>query len=366
MKKFLFLFLAAISLVNVKSQGQSSVEYTHWTLAHIINDYKEVPVYDSFITGGPVIEQLDSLGGSLIFYLTPQGNRDCRQAFRVGWQFARSVKDLEEGKSVDVEVFSYPVIDSVRGVLECFRNATEAVGQNEEVRVRFTGGSSTGLDNWPDLSFYWEQSSPDLFKVNQVIEAASGGNLTTASGSLLVQDPDEDPSADDVAFGAFAIEISREGAFDYRVIYLYDGKESDLSPAGAHRLLLDKLVVEHSVTGNSAEPVMHISLMGLLEQAVGHDVRIGIHFFDNYRRPLPGIEGDAVYCDSLGYAVTSSAVRRVPSRQYYLNELAMTMPYYALNLPLSNAGHMIYLHAEIFLDNKSIGMSRMAQTTFFW
>ena len=111
---------------------------------------------------------------------------------------------------------------------------------------------------------------------------------------------------------------------------------------------------------------MNIALVGLLEQAAGRDVQVVVHFLDNYRRPLPGNAGDAAYCDSTGFAMASSPVQRIHNRQYYLNELMITVPYYALNLPTTKTGHAIYLYAEIFLDGKSIGMSRLAQTTFFW
>ncbi len=366
MKKILYLVVAIILLTFSRSDGQAKVEFTRWSLAHILSDYTAAPDYKSFITGGPVIEQLDSLGGVLLFYLTPQGNRDCRQAFRVGWRFGQSVHDLEEGKMVNVEVFSSPVVDTTKGYLDCFRPFGGPGIHDEGVKIRFRGADSLGLGSQPDLAFYWEQASPDLFKTDRIAEAVSDNDPAHASGSFLVQDLDKNPSTADIAFGTLAFDIEKKGAFGFRILYLYDGSESDLSPAGAHRLLIDKLVVDHTVAGDGTAPVMNISLMGLLEQAVGREVRIVIHFLDNYRRPLPGIEGDAAYCDSIGNAITLSPVGRISNRQYYLNELVMTMPYYALNLPPTKAGHTVYLYAEVFLDKKSIGMSRMTQTTFFW
>jgi len=359
-------FLSVFILICTHGNAQSAAEYTHWSLSFILHDYVGTPDNETFIMGGPVIGRLDSLGGDLLFYLTPQSNHDCRQAFRVGWNFSRSIGDLEEGKSVDVEVFSYPVVDTNRMMLDCYRASGEAAGHDDGVWIRFIGGDAKGLASQPDLAFYWEKTSPALFRVAQPVRAASGSGSERNSGIMDVQDLDKDPSAAGIFFGTMALEIGMEGVFEFRILYLYDGRESDISPEGAHRLLVDKLVVEHSITGSSAVPVMNIALVGLLEQAVGRNVQIVIHFLDNYRRPLPGIEGDAAFCDSTGFAVASSPVRRIPGRQYYLNELAVSVPYYALNLPTSNTGHSIYLYAEIFLDRKSIGISRLTQTTFFW
>jgi hypothetical protein len=366
MKKHFFWAIVLLNMIYIYGNAQSKAEYTHWSLSHILHDYVGTPDNGLFIIGGPVVGRLDSLGGDLLFYLTPQRDHDCRQAFRIGWNFAQPVSDLEEGKGVNVEVFSYPVVDSNRMMRECYRASRESAGQSDGVWIQFIGGDTEGLASQPDLAFYWEKSTPVLFKVDQPIGAASGGGNEKNSGTMTVQDLDHDPSTAGIFFGTMALEIGMEGVFEFRILYLYDGRESDVSPEGAHRLLLDKLVVEHSVTGNSAAPVMNISLIGLLEQAVGRDVQIVIHFLDNYRRPLPGMEGDAAYCDSTGFAVASSPVRRVPSRQYYLNELMITVPYYALNLATTNASHTIYLYAEIFLDKKSIGLSRLTQTTFFW
>lgn len=366
MKKHFFCALALLNMIYLYSNAQTKAEYTHWSLSYILHDYVGTTDNGSFIIGGPVVERIDSLGGDLLFYMTPRSDHDCRQAFRIGWNFGQPVSDLEEGKSVNVEVFIYPLVDTNRMMLECYRTSREAAVHNNGIWIKFIGGDAKGLTSQPDLAFYWERSSPDLFRLDRPVEAVSGSGLSNGHGTMAVQDLDKDPSNENIFFGTMALEISMADVFEFRILYLYDGRESDVSPEGAHRLLLDKLVVEHSVTGNRAAPVMNISLIGLLEQAVGRDVQIVIHFLDNYRRPLPGIEGDAAYCDSTGFAVASSPVRRVPSRQYYLNELMITVPYYALNLPTTNASHTIYLYAEIFLDKKSIGMSRLAQTTFFW
>ncbi len=364
--KIVLLTFALMMLVSDRISSQAKAEYTHWSLAHILSDYEEAPIYDAYITGGPVIEQLDSLGGILIFYLTPQVNRDCRQAFRVGWQFGQPVQDLEEGNTVGVTVFSYPMMDTVKGMLDCYHSAKEALNDDEGVKIRFMGGNSPGLASQRELAFYWEQSSPDLFRVDQVAEAASGSDRSPGSGSFIVGDLDQDPSGASIAFGTFTLEIWKEGAFSFRILYLFDGKESDISPAGTHRLLLDKLMVEHSVTGSSGAPVMNISLAGLLEQAVGHRVQIIVHFLDQYRRPLPGIEGDTVFCDPAGNVFAYSPQVSIASRQFYLNELVITVPYYALNLPSSRSGHALYLYAEVILDGKAIGGSKLSSTNFFW
>lgn len=366
MKKHLLCAIVLMHMIYSDGNSQSKAEYTHWSLSYILHDYVGTPDHSSFIIGGPVVGRLDSLGGDLQFYLTPQRDHDCRQAFRVGWNFGQPAGYLEEGKSVNVEVFSYPVVDTNRSLQECFRTSREADGRSDGIWIRFIGGDVKGLASEPDLAFYWERSSPVLFTVNQPVVAVSESGREKNSGTMVVQDLDKDPTTADIFFGTMAVEIGMDGVFEYRILYLYDGRESDLSPEGAHRLLLEKLVVDHSITGNSVTPVMNIALTGLLEQAAGRDVQVVVHFLDNYRRPLPGIEGDAAYCDSTGFAVASSPVKRISNRQYYLNELMITVPYYALNLPTTNAGHAIYLYAEIFLDGKSIGISRLAQTTFFW
>jgi hypothetical protein len=371
--KFKFILIPSLlaMMACLNTEGQQRIQYTHWSLADIVYDFDGVPVYDKLIIGGPQVESLDAKGGALLFYLTPKSNYNCRQAFRVGWRFDKDISDLEEGQTVNIEVFSFPVNDTVLKLLDCYRGAKEVLSDNDWLHVRFKVGDSMGLASKPDLSFYWGKTSHHLFSLNNSIDAAiiyngKGVPKGSASGSFLVKDGDIDAGTADVPFGTIAFEVSKKGVFSFRIVYLYNGMEPDVSPSGAQRLLIDKLVVDHTIAEGSNEPVMSISLVGLLEDAIGRELKIAVRFMDNYRKPIPCLPGDSVHCDLNGNTVSYSSVISVPVRQYYLQDLKIEMPYSALNLTSSQTRHLVSVYAEVFLDGVSIGMSKPAQTTFFW
>lgn len=374
MKQNLHCFLLVFLLIfcsGTIGNTQTTNQYTHWVLAHVISDYEYGPVNERFVTGGPVIEHLDSSGAVLLFYLTPQSNRDCRQVFRVGWQFSKPVADLEEGETIGTDIFAYPVTDTTPGLLDCFEAASEVPTDPDGLTIRFLGGDSAGLTSKPELSFYWNHGATARFYLKNELAAncpfqVSHPDPIRTTGTFVVQDLAKGITEPEIPFGTFAFEIIKRELFTFRVLYLFDGTESDVSPAGAHRLLVDKVVVDHTVNAGNAEPVMNIRVMGLLEEAVGRDLQITIRFLDTYRRPLPGIEGDTAFCDRGGYVVAYSPPIRIPDRQFYLDGVKITIPYYALNLPFTQSGHLINLYAEVFLDGKGIGVSKLVQTNFYW
>jgi hypothetical protein len=305
-----------------------------------------------------------------LLYLTPKSSYDCRQTFRIGWQFDQDVTNLAEGQTINVEVFTFPVIDTVMGLLDCYRDAREVQSDNDWLHVRFTVGDTTGIAGKPDLSFYWEKTS-NLFGLSKTIDAAlvfsgKGVPAASASGSLMVKDGVNETGSADVPFGTFTFQLSKKDVFCFRVVYLFNGMEPEISPPGVQRLLLDKLVVDHTMAAKSMKPVMSISLIGLLEDAVGREVKIAVRFLDNFRKPLPCLPGDTTHCDPDGNSISYSPVISVPSRQYYLQDLKIEMPYSALNISSSQTRHLVSMYAEVFLDGNSIGTSKPAQTTFFW
>ncbi|MCX6233866.1 MAG: hypothetical protein NT175_03965 [Bacteroidetes bacterium] len=368
--KSIWMSFLPVIMVCMICAGQQKTQYTRWSLADIIYDFEGLPVYDKLITGGPQVESLDSKGGELLLYLTPKSSYDCRQTFRIGWRFDQDVTDLAEGQTINVEVFSYPVIDTVRGLLDCYRDAREVQSDNDWLHVRFTVGDSTGIASKPDLSFYWEKTSY-LFSLSKTVDAAlvytgNGVPAASASGSFMVKDGIDDAGTDNAPFGTFTFEVNKKGVYCFRVAYLFNGMESDISPPGIERLLMDKLVVDHTMAEGSKNPVMSISLIGLLEDAVGRELKIAVRFMDSYRKPLPCLHGDTIHCEPNGNSVSYSPVISVPVRQYYLQDLKIEMPYSALNISTSQTRHLVSVYAEVFLDGNSIGTSKSAQTTFFW
>jgi len=364
------LILLLISIVVLNSIGQEGIQYSNWSLADIVYDFVGAQDYETFIIGGPEIKQLDTSGGELLFFITPKNNMECRQTYRVGWTFDTTLNKLQEEQTIGIRVFN----DPEDGLIDCYQEAREQSDANSYLTISFKGGVQIELNKNPDFSWYWGEGSQDLFGLNnsngiEVYPVSTGGETLNgyASESIFVKDGGEEVGTTNAPFGTLAFEIGKKDVFSFQILYLFFGEEAEISPEGAHVLRIDKPFVEHNIASNQDDPMMNIVLPGLIDDAVGRDLEITMRFMDGYGRLMEAYPGDSVYSDQNGYAVSSSPLVKVTDKRFDLQQIIIHIPYYALNLTKTGTkAHVVFVIAEVYLDGKSIGVSKPTQTTIVW
>jgi len=310
---------------------------------------------------------MDELGAELWFYVTPVSNMNCRQTYRVGWSFNPGIAKLTEGQTINIEVYNKQGPAIQEGLMECFRQASIEAGDTHPLTINFKGCVQSELLQKPEYSFYWSEQSPYLFDMEGQEEYRVLEGQEAVNGSFIVKDGQEEEGTANAPFGSLSVIIGKEGVFSFEVLYLLYGEESEISPAGAHRLRFENPVIEHNVPDERGELKMNVVVPGLIDDAVGRKLKIVSRFIDYRGRPMPAYSGDTLYCDQHGNAFAFSYNDRVPEKSYDLMNMNIMVPYYALNLPRTETvGHLIYVFAEIYLDGEIIGVSRPVQTVVVW
>ena len=360
----LFLFL---TIINGLAQ-EKEIQYTNWQVVDIVSDYVRTVEHSDYIVGGPEVKQLDTEGAEFLFFISPKSDPTCRQLFRVGWTFDTDISKLEERQTINIQLFNNTGEEDSSGIRSCYRAAKRLINDDTWLTLSFKGGIKASLHENPDYSWYWGEKSNHLFTLSNSTTAYPVYNKEeTFVASITVRDGQDTIGTTNAPFGSLVFEIEKRDVFRFEVLYLFYGEESDISPAGAHRLRIDKPEVIHNVNGRQGGFEMNLFLPGLIDEALGRDLQIMMHFIDGYGRPMPAYPGDTAYNDGYGNAAVRSPSVKVNDKRFDLLNVRIWMPYYALNLPKTGTrGHIIWVYAEVYLDEKIIGVSKPVQTLVVW
>ena len=280
----LFLFL---TIINGLAQ-EKEIQYTNWQVADIVSDYVGTVEHSDYIVGGPEVKQLDTEGAEFLFFISPKSDPTCRQLFRVGWTFDTDISKLEERQTINIQLFNNTGEEDSSGIRSCYRAAKRLINDDTWLTLSFKGGIKASLHENPDYSWYWGEKSNHLFTLSNSTTAYPVYNKEeTFVASITVRDGQDTIGTTNAPFGSLVFEIEKRDVFRFEVLYLFYGEESDISPAGAHRLRIDKPEVIHNVNGRQGGFEMNLFLPGLIDEALGRDLQIMMHFIDGYGRPMP-------------------------------------------------------------------------------
>ena len=223
----LFLFGSAASL--------PAQEIKAWRFNNIVHGFAGQPDTRTYTVTGPEVKKLDASGGELWFYLTPKSHPDCKQLFRVGWNFEKSMQELVEGQSYNVQVFNL-LGGGSQQYMPCYAQAKGWAYDGGFFIVDFTGGAANHFHHNPQYAKYWGPESQYLFALNMpkgtsVYPLSPGYEVPigTNIGSLFVKDGPHAVGTANAPHGSFCFEISKGGLFKYTVMYMYDGMQGPLT-----------------------------------------------------------------------------------------------------------------------------------------
>ncbi len=224
---FFALIFALTGFVS-SARAQNEAQVSSWMNVDIIADFHGANEI-TYLVAEPEVKRLDTLGGEILFRLTPRSHPNCTQEFLVGWNFEKDVRVLTEGETFNVQVFNHP-----GGILDCYWEAKGWAYDGGYLMIEFPTGSRLPYNE--AYRKYGEGESQYLF----TYEAPTGyvhpsdsrypAKKGSAVATMLVIDAPyrETLGSMNAQHGLFTFTISKGGVFTYQVNYLYDAYDARL------------------------------------------------------------------------------------------------------------------------------------------
>ncbi len=217
-----FALLFALTGFVSSARAQNETQVSSWTNVDIIPDFHGAneAVYRMPV---PEIKRLDTLGGEIIFRLSPNSHKNCTQEFVISWAFDRDVRVLTEGETFNVQVSNHP-----GSILDCYWEAKGWAYDGGYLMIEFPTGSRLPYNE--AYRKYGEGASQYLF----TYEAPTGyvhpsdsryppKNGSAVATMLVIDAPyRETLGSMNAQHGMFTFTVSKGGVFVYNINYLYD------------------------------------------------------------------------------------------------------------------------------------------------
>ncbi|HKK77935.1 MAG TPA: hypothetical protein VJ953_22845 [Saprospiraceae bacterium] len=302
----------------------------------------------------PRVVKVDAGGGTVDFDLT-YGVRGstCTETYRLSWKFDENMRFLrytDQANFYDFEIQTERINGNC-GPIQPWRNPFVVAVANDvsnsailseqgydEVQMAkgLFGGTSERIffrdDEWVRFNQARQGFIRGRFFTRK--DNNSYGKYTWFKFTIVGNSNLDDPKA----------------SFQYEIVYVYEIPDAP-QYVNRNTLTLGIPILRSGIGGPQNTRGFDIRVPGELAANSGKQFQLIAFFETQDGRPLRGNPGLPMYTNQRGYATTESELFLVPPEPYRLEQVALWMPYAALNL--SNRSLTgIYTFVELWIDGK--------------
>lgn len=299
------------------------------------------------------IVKADSKGGAIDFDVTYNSRGNCTETYRVSWEFDEDMRFLRYNSTPTFYNFELKTetLNGNCGEIQPWRNPFVVLVSNDvsstpilaeqgydEVQMAkgIHGGTGERVFFRNDAWVNYNQARQGFIR-NRLYtqkDPNSYGKYTwfkiTIVGNSNLADPD--------------------ASFQYELVYVYE-KPQPLEYVNENTLTLGIPILRSGIGGPNNTRGFDIRVPGELAANSGKQFQLYTKFETQNGTPLRGNPGLSAYRNQKGDAITTSELFLIPPEPYRLEQVAMWMPYAALNL--SNRSLTgIYAYVELWVDGK--------------
>ena len=342
-KLFTLLLICFVSFnINLPGQGRNL------SLKHVV--HRPIEGY----TNPARLVKADARGGAIDFDVTYANGGLCTETYRVQWKFDQDMSFLkyeENSNYYDFEIRTQ-VINGNCGKIQPWRNpfviavandvSTSSIlmeqGYDEVSMAQgIFGGSSDRLFTRDDEWVRFNQARQGFVRgrFHTKKDLNSYGKYTWFKFTIIGNSNHTDPKA----------------SFQYEIVYVYDVNGAP-DYVNVNTLTLDIPEVVQNQVDQEGRKGMWVRVPGELAPQSGKQFRLQARFETSTGQELKGNNLDQTYVDNRGYASAVSPLYFIPPGPYRLEQIALWVPYYALQSNARNRQQLIYVFMELWVDGK--------------
>lgn len=337
--KFTLLLLFCVSMIHAQQSSLSLKQIVHRPLG----GFKKTPR----------LVKVDANGGLIDFDITYNARGACTETYRLSWKFDENMRFLRyndqanyygfelkteqlNGNCGSIQPWRNPFVVSVANDISSSPILMEQGYDEVQMAKGIFGGTGERIffrdDEWVRFNQARQGYMRSRFYTKK--DNNSYGKYTwfkfTIVGNSNAQNPD--------------------ASFQYEVVYVYEINK-ELEYTNINTLTLGIPILRSGIGGPNSTRGFDIRVPGELAANSGKQFQLFAFFETQDGQQLRGNPGMPQYTDNRGFAISESELFLVPPEPYRLEQVALWMPYSALNL--SNRSLTgVYAYVELWIDGK--------------